>query len=160
MYDKRGEKEIPKKPSSLNVQPPFQDSNKTKSPVQGELIKSFSKGQISNEQVEQKRSPLEHNQINETIYLCNFRVSVDGDWLCLKELGEEGVPKVGSSNFEEPSEEEIKRHTKHMTSSLLTPTLDKSINYPNYPTSNKGVFSSNYLNILAELIKKKLCRVK
>jgi len=22
----------------------------------------------------------------ETIYLCNFRVSVDGDWLCLKEL--------------------------------------------------------------------------
>lgn len=23
---------------------------------------------------------------NETIYLCNFRVSVDGDWLCLKEL--------------------------------------------------------------------------
>lgn len=22
----------------------------------------------------------------ETIYLCNFRVSVDGDWLCLQEL--------------------------------------------------------------------------
>lgn len=22
----------------------------------------------------------------DTIYLCNFRVSVDGDWLCLKEL--------------------------------------------------------------------------
>ena len=22
----------------------------------------------------------------ETIYLCNFRVSVDGEWLCLKEL--------------------------------------------------------------------------
>ena len=22
----------------------------------------------------------------ETLYLCNFRVSVDGDWLCLKEL--------------------------------------------------------------------------
>ena len=22
----------------------------------------------------------------ETIYLCNFRVSVDGDWLCLREL--------------------------------------------------------------------------
>ena len=22
----------------------------------------------------------------ETIYLCNFRVSVNGDWLCLKEL--------------------------------------------------------------------------
>ena len=24
----------------------------------------------------------------ETIYLCNFRVSVDGDWLCLKELND------------------------------------------------------------------------
>ena len=24
----------------------------------------------------------------DTIYLCNFRVSVDGDWLCLKELAE------------------------------------------------------------------------
>ena len=23
----------------------------------------------------------------DSIYLCNFRVSVDGDWLCLKELG-------------------------------------------------------------------------
>nr|CAG4640766.1 EOG090X043H [Eulimnadia texana] len=26
------------------------------------------------------------SQMNDTIYLCNFRVSVDGDWLCLKEL--------------------------------------------------------------------------
>ena len=26
----------------------------------------------------------------DTIYLCNFRVSVDGDWLCLKELAEGG----------------------------------------------------------------------
>lgn len=24
----------------------------------------------------------------ETIYLCNFRVSVDGDWLCLRELND------------------------------------------------------------------------
>lgn len=24
----------------------------------------------------------------ETIYLCNFRVSVDGDWLCLEELND------------------------------------------------------------------------
>ncbi|XP_017485664.1 PREDICTED: uncharacterized protein LOC108374199 [Rhagoletis zephyria] len=24
--------------------------------------------------------------VQDTIYLCNFRVSVDGDWLCLKEL--------------------------------------------------------------------------
>jgi hypothetical protein len=136
MYEKRGEKDKPKKPCSLNVQPPYQDSNKNKSPLQGELIKSFSKGQICDD-VEQKSPPLE-NQINETIYLCNFRVSVDGDWLCLKEL-EEGVPKV-DNNIELPSEEQIKKHTQHMTSSLLTPTFDKSINYPNYPTSNKGAY--------------------
>lgn len=36
----------------------------------------------------------------DTIYLCNFRVSVDGEWLCLKELQDgmqskvEGAPKV------------------------------------------------------------------
>ena len=134
MYEKRGEKDKPKKPSSLNVQPPYQDSNKNKSPLQGELIKSFSKGQIYDDS--EQKSPLVENQINETIYLCNFRVSVDGDWLCLKEL-EGGVPKVNDSK-EISGEEQIKTHTQHMTSSLLTPNIDKSINYPNYPTSNKG----------------------
>lgn len=28
------------------------------------------------------------NMAEETIYLCKFRVSVDGDWLCLKELAD------------------------------------------------------------------------
>jgi len=32
----------------------------------------------------------------DTIYLCNFRVSVDGDWLCLKELADEA--DAGKSN--------------------------------------------------------------
>lgn len=31
----------------------------------------------------------------DTIYLCNFRVSVDGDWLCLKELAEGSNTNVG-----------------------------------------------------------------
>ncbi|XP_045117500.1 RUN and FYVE domain-containing protein 2-like isoform X2 [Portunus trituberculatus] len=31
----------------------------------------------------------------DTIYLCNFRVSVDGDWLCLKELAEGGTTSIG-----------------------------------------------------------------
>lgn len=40
----------------------------------------------------------------DTIYLCNFRVSVDGDWLCLKELQDDGssggtqIPEGGSNN--------------------------------------------------------------
>ncbi|XP_043192003.1 protein RUFY3-like [Amphibalanus amphitrite] len=35
----------------------------------------------------------------ETLYLCNFRVSVDGDWLCLKELqdAEMGRPPSGNN---------------------------------------------------------------
>lgn len=35
----------------------------------------------------------------DTIYLCNFRVSVDGDWLCLKEL--QDVDNF-QDNFPEP----------------------------------------------------------
>lgn len=31
----------------------------------------------------------------DTIYLCNFRVSVDGDWLCLKELAEGSNSNIG-----------------------------------------------------------------
>ena len=31
----------------------------------------------------------------DTIYLCNFRVSVDGDWLCLKELAEGSTTSIG-----------------------------------------------------------------
>ena len=30
----------------------------------------------------------------ETLYLCNFRVAVDGDWLCLKEINEESMPST------------------------------------------------------------------
>ncbi|XP_062538288.1 protein RUFY3-like [Armigeres subalbatus] len=38
----------------------------------------------------------------DTIYLCNFRVSVDGEWLCLKELQDldikDGTPGLGGGN--------------------------------------------------------------
>ena len=140
MYEKLGDKDKPQKPSILNVQSPDKDSNKCKSPLQGELIKSFSKGKICAE-VEQK-SPPEENQINETIYLCNFRVSVDGDWLCLKEL-EEGMPKGMNNTQKHINDDEIKKHTELMTSSLLTPTLDNSIHYPNYSSSRKGRYGPN-----------------
>lgn len=44
----------------------------------------------------------------DTIYLCNFRVSVDGDWLCLKELQDDGsggtqMPEGGSNNSQNNS---------------------------------------------------------
>lgn len=42
----------------------------------------------------------------DTIYLCNFRVSVDGEWLCLKELQDgmqnqanEGAPHDGPKSI-------------------------------------------------------------
>lgn len=34
----------------------------------------------------------------DTIYLCNFRVSVDGEWLCLKELQDLEIKEGGSGN--------------------------------------------------------------
>lgn len=37
----------------------------------------------------------------DTIYLCNFRVSVDGEWLCLKEL--QDVEFSLPEHFPEPS---------------------------------------------------------
>lgn len=42
----------------------------------------------------------------ETIYLCNFRVSVDGDWLCLKELSD---VQLEVDEFELASPEDGKR---------------------------------------------------
>ncbi|XP_071830033.1 RUN and FYVE domain-containing protein 2-like isoform X2 [Apostichopus japonicus] len=42
---------------------------------------------------------------SETIYLCNFRVSVDGEWLCLRELGDISMspPSVRSPTEEDDS---------------------------------------------------------
>lgn len=41
--------------------------------------------------------------VQDTIYLCNFRVSVDGEWLCLKELqdGIENKNEGAPSSLEE-----------------------------------------------------------
>ena len=33
---------------------------------------------------------------NDTVYLCNFRVSVNGDWLCLKELHDLQTSEISS----------------------------------------------------------------
>lgn len=37
----------------------------------------------------------------DTIYLCNFRVSVDGEWLCLKELQDLDIQDGASQNHNE-----------------------------------------------------------
>jgi hypothetical protein len=38
----------------------------------------------------------------DTIYLCNFRVSVDGEWLCLKELQDGMQTNEGAPTVEDP----------------------------------------------------------
>ena len=45
----------------------------------------------------------------ETIYLCNFRVSVDGDWLCLKELSDMQL-EVAEGCLLSPETEDGKGH--------------------------------------------------
>ena len=42
----------------------------------------------------------------DTIYLCNFRVSVDGEWLCLKELQDVEFSVPESSQISTPSPDE------------------------------------------------------
>lgn len=37
----------------------------------------------------------------DTIYLCNFRVSVDGEWLCLKELQDLDIQEDNNTNTNE-----------------------------------------------------------
>jgi len=75
---------------------------------------------------------------NDTIYLCNFRVSVDGEWLCLKELNDLGEV----SNAFPP-----------------TPELERITYYPNYPVGPKGerdtvlIERSNLVNISKLVVK-------
>ena len=38
----------------------------------------------------------------DTIYLCNFRVSVDGDWLCLRQLDDVEVPLNNRHSLQSP----------------------------------------------------------
>lgn len=67
---------------------------------------------------------------NETLYLCNFRVSVDGDWLCLKEVDDQDTASTASSS-------EVTRQRKPPDSLAITPELDRLEKmYPNYPVGN------------------------
>merc|ERR1711971_1070025 len=74
---------------------------------------------------------------NDTIYLCNFRVSVDGEWLCLKELQELGDL---ASTFPP------------------TPELERLTYYPNYPVGPRErdpvlIERSNLVNISKLVVK-------
>jgi len=74
---------------------------------------------------------------NDTIYLCNFRVSVDGEWLCLKELQELG----DIANTFPP-----------------TPELERITYYPNYPVGPRErdpvlIERSNLVNISKLVVK-------
>ncbi|RXG70769.1 Protein RUFY3 [Armadillidium vulgare] len=82
----------------------------------------------------------------DTIYLCNFRVSVDGDWLCLKELAEGGInssqdPGTTASN-------EDSSCVRHQRSSSISP--------PETPPSERDpvcIERSNLVNISKLVVK-------
>ena len=74
------------------------------------------------------------NPSDDTLYLCNFQVFADGDWLCLKEVDDQDSASSASS--------EISRQRKPPDSLAITPELDRLEKiYPNYPVGNpKGLF--------------------
>lgn len=56
----------------------------------------------------------------ETIYLCNFRVSVDGEWLCLRELADVSLEMTQSMTSEDGAYVKTVIYsniTQHLTSS-------------------------------------------
>lgn len=48
----------------------------------------------------------------DTIYLCNFRVSVDGEWLCLKELQDGMQTNEGGAPVEDPKSIHVANNDK------------------------------------------------
>ena len=69
----------------------------------------------------------------DTLYLCKFRVSVDGDWLCLKEL-EDGVTDAAVDAAGMPFPSEAKR-----PDFPTTPEFEQIVRYPNYPVGRTGI---------------------
>ncbi|CAL8075985.1 unnamed protein product [Orchesella dallaii] len=75
-----------------------------------------------------------YNSAQDTIYLCNFRVSVDGDWLCLRQLEDVEVPMQRPPSYYE--------------------TLPSSPEFiPFYDRDPSSVERSNLLNITKLVIK-------
>ena len=78
---------------------------------------------------------IEKNQ-SDTLYLCNFRVSVDGDWLCLKEVDDQELASEASLSSGPTSSSEV-RQRKPPDSLAITPELERLEKiYPNYPVGN------------------------
>ncbi|XP_059091473.1 RUN and FYVE domain-containing protein 2-like isoform X2 [Tigriopus californicus] len=79
----------------------------------------------------------------DTLYLCNFRVSVDGEWLCLKELADLPPPAEDGAAESVPGPR---------------PDLEQLIHYPDYPFGRRErdpviIERSNLVNILKLVIK-------
>ena len=56
----------------------------------------------------------------ETIYLCNFRVSVDGDWLCLRELRDVQLEVSGNEMITSCDEGMLVTALGHVDTSLIS----------------------------------------
>ena len=67
---------------------------------------------------------IERNQ-SDTLYLCNFRVSVDGDWLCLKEVDDQELASEAASLSSGPTSSSEVRQRKPPDSLSITPELER-----------------------------------
>lgn len=76
----------------------------------------------------------------ENLYLCNFQVTVAGDWLCLKKV-EENASKFEKSNFEMRGNQQQRENFKRRSISLTTPEHEQIIQYPDYPLGKRGILS-------------------
>ena len=96
--------------------------------------------------LEKKDSEAVNSSAGDTLYLCNFRVSVDGDWLCLKEVDDQDVSSLAKMASEaaaaSASASEVTRQRQPPDTLAITPELDRLEKiYPNYPVGNaKGLF--------------------
>lgn len=102
--------------------------------------------------------------VQDTIYLCNFRVSVDGEWLCLKELQDidvaNGQKTVGGGaaliNTAPPAGA---GHVQQRTQTNHQFGQRNSKRYSGISTGSAGTFEDNGIMAIENLIGRRLCDV-
>ena len=109
---------------------------------------------------------LDHVKHDDSLYLCNFRVSVDGDWLCLKELQDlrdleasaprplpplqsdhnsavatqQEQPQAAAAPLRHLLRPQVPKASAARKSFITTPEFEKLICYPDYPVGKGSLF--------------------
>ncbi|KAH8332905.1 hypothetical protein KR074_006688 [Drosophila pseudoananassae] len=112
--------------------------------------------------------------VQDTIYLCNFRVSVDGEWLCLKELqdidvaggtgGQQaahttdaaGNSGIGTGNFSTGSSNSSKRNSKRFSGLSTGSNGGGALDITDNARDTAEIERSNLVNICKLVVKELL----